>query len=133
MRRLAAAVPGAPAFLPHVTLLGGVQSTEAAMLERARALAGQLKVGKWQGWFSALQAPQLHLQGTRTMLPHPPASCPSQPQLCPPPPLLQPYRIAFDRVSCGTIFHQCVYVLCETEPATMQVRQEGRAREGRGS
>lgn len=45
VRRLAAAVPGAPAFLPHVTLLGGVQSTEAAMLERARTLAGQLKVG----------------------------------------------------------------------------------------
>lgn len=44
VRRLAAAVPGAPTFLPHVTLLGGVRTSEADVLERARTLAGQLKV-----------------------------------------------------------------------------------------
>lgn len=44
VRRLAAAVPDAPTFLPHVTLLGGVRATEADVLERARSLAGQLKV-----------------------------------------------------------------------------------------
>ena len=45
---------------------------------------------------------------------------PARPPACPLP-LLQPYRIAFDRVACGAIFHQCVYVLCATEAATMQV------------
>lgn len=44
VRRLAAAVPGAPTFLPHVTLLGGVRTTEADMLERAHTLSAQLKV-----------------------------------------------------------------------------------------
>lgn len=44
VRRLAAAVPGAPTFLPHLTLLGGVRTSEADVLERARTLAGQLKV-----------------------------------------------------------------------------------------
>lgn len=33
----------------------------------------------------------------------------------------QPYCISFDCVTYGSIFHQCVYVLCKTEAATMQV------------
>lgn len=33
---------------------------------------------------------------------------------------LEPYWISFDRVSCGSIFHQCVYVLASNDPATMQ-------------
>ena len=45
IRGLAARVPGAPPFAPHVTLLGGVRSAdEAGVLATARQLAQQLKV-----------------------------------------------------------------------------------------
>jgi hypothetical protein len=52
-----------------------------------------------------------------------PLLLPPIPPICPPSrfPLLQPYCIAFDRVACGSIFHQCVYVLCEAGEATLQV------------
>lgn len=33
---------------------------------------------------------------------------------------LKPYRITLDRVSYGSIFHQCVYMLCGTGTDTMQ-------------
>ncbi|EFN53969.1 hypothetical protein CHLNCDRAFT_135910 [Chlorella variabilis] len=68
IRSLSARVPGAPPFLPHVTLLGGIHTTEA-----------------------------------------------------------DPYRISFARAACGAIFHQCVYLLCETQPDTMQARAAGAA------
>lgn len=74
IRGLVARTPGAPPVLPHVTLLGGIKSTEADVLARARQLAATLK----------------------------------------------PYRITFDRVACGSIFHQCVYVLCKADEQTMQ-------------
>lgn len=44
IRRLAAAVPDAPLFQPHVTLLGGIAAEESEVLKRAQALARQLKV-----------------------------------------------------------------------------------------
>lgn len=68
-------MPDAPPFQPHVTLLGGIAAAEGDVLQRAQALARQLK----------------------------------------------PYRISFDRVACGAIFHQCVYVLCRTDADAMQV------------
>lgn len=34
-----------PLFEPHVTLLGGIDGEEDAVLEKARSLAGKLKVG----------------------------------------------------------------------------------------
>lgn len=43
------------------------------------------------------------------------------PPSCALPPLFsQPYRITLDRAASGAIFHQCVYVLCATDAATMQ-------------
>ncbi|KAL4420042.1 hypothetical protein ABPG77_007481 [Micractinium sp. CCAP 211/92] len=74
IKGLAGRTPGAPVFQPHVTLLGGIQATEADVLHRAQQLAARLK----------------------------------------------PYRITLDQVSCGSIFHQCVYVLCSTGAETMQ-------------
>jgi hypothetical protein len=45
IRGLAARVPGAPHFVPHVTLVGGVRSAdEAGVLATALQLAQQLKV-----------------------------------------------------------------------------------------
>ncbi|KAL4440633.1 hypothetical protein ABPG75_003634 [Micractinium tetrahymenae] len=74
IKGLAGRTPGAHAFLPHVTLLGGIHTTQADVLQRAQQLAARLK----------------------------------------------PYRITFDKVSYGAIFHQCVYVLCATDGDIMQ-------------
>ncbi|PSC67618.1 poly(A) RNA polymerase GLD2 [Micractinium conductrix] len=81
IRALAAATPGAPPFAPHVTLLGGIRTTEADVLARAKRLAAELK----------------------------------------------PYRVAFDRVSSGAVFHQCVYLLCRQEAETMAAGAATRA------
>lgn len=43
---------------------------------------------------------------------------------------MQPYRVSFDRVACGAAFHQCVYVLCATDAATMQAGAAARAAYG---
>lgn len=43
-KRLSASVPDAPQFPPHVTLIGGVKTSEADVLARAAALAQQLIV-----------------------------------------------------------------------------------------
>lgn len=45
IKGLAGRTPGAPVFQPHVTLLGGIQATEADVLHRAQQLAARLKVG----------------------------------------------------------------------------------------
>lgn len=34
--------------------------------------------------------------------------------------LLQPYRISFDKPDYGSIFHQCVYMLCHQDDPTMK-------------
>lgn len=34
--------------------------------------------------------------------------------------LLQPYRIKFDKPGYGSIYHQCVYMLCHQDDATMK-------------
>lgn len=39
---------------------------------------------------------------------------------------LQPYRISFDKVAFGGIFHQCVYVLCHQDPPTMKAGSAAR-------
>ncbi len=43
---------------------------------------------------------------------------------------MQAYRINFDDVSYGSIFHQCVYVRCKLHAATLQAAR--RAREAFG-
>lgn len=34
--------------------------------------------------------------------------------------VLQPYRITFDKPNYGSIYHQCVYMLCHQEGDTMK-------------
>lgn len=51
IRSLSARVPGAPPFLPHVTLLGGIHTTEADVLQRAQQLAAKLKAGHLHALF----------------------------------------------------------------------------------
>ncbi len=36
---------------------------------------------------------------------------------------LQPYRIKFDHPAYGGIYHQCVYMLCHQDDATMRAGQ----------
>ena len=87
------------------------------MLSRAAKLAGALRVSSGGGWehrshpTSNTPAPTL----THCV----PSSCMGA--------CVQPYRISFDRVSSGAIFHQCVYVLCGAEAATMAAGAAARA------
>lgn len=126
IKSLAGRTPGAPTFLPHVTLLGGIRATEADVLARAQQLAARLKVG-WPtpgGVPSKAEvmdatfvrsARQTQARGIA-------ANCSPAPRLLRMSPLhLQPCRISFDQVSYGAIFHQCVYVLCGTDADIMQV------------
>ena len=39
---------------------------------------------------------------------------------------VQPYRINFEDMSCGSIFHQCVYLLCCQDTATLGAGQTAR-------
>lgn len=39
---------------------------------------------------------------------------------------LEPYRINFEDLSCGSIFHQCVYLLCCQDTATLGAGQTAR-------
>ena len=39
---------------------------------------------------------------------------------------LQKLHIMFDSVAYGDIFHQCVYLLCQTDPAIMAAGAEAR-------
>ncbi len=39
---------------------------------------------------------------------------------------VQPYRINFEDLSCGSIFHQCVYLLCCQDTATLGAGQTAR-------
>ena len=132
IKGLAGRTSGAPVFQPHVTLLGGIHATEADVLRQAQELAARLKVGPHRptplledGMMCALgvhpcmrHEPSLprthgiHLSSATPKLPPLPTPC-TLPR--------QPYRITLDRVSYGSIFHQCVYMLCGTGTDTMQV------------
>lgn len=122
-------------------MLGGIKTTEADVLARAQQLAATLKVGAGklayqparethapaglQHFYCMQQCLEVQQQRVQcvvaasclpsTLL----ARCHAEVPLTFP---LQPYRISFDRVSSGSIFHQCVYVLCSTEADTMQAR-----------
>lgn len=98
---LARRFPDAPNFPPHVTLIGGFEAGEAEARAVLRALAAKLQVRRYFN--------ERHV------------AWPSQVQHVLAAPLLQPYRLTLDRVASGAIFHQCVFVLCAADDATMQV------------
>lgn len=40
---------------------------------------------------------------------------------------MQPYRITFELAAYGTLFHQCVYLLCRRDPAALAAAAAARA------
>ena len=40
--------------------------------------------------------------------------------------LLQPYRIRFDKPSYGSIYHQCTFMLCQQDAATMNAGKQSK-------
>lgn len=131
IQQLAERVPDAPSFAPHLTLLGGIGKPREEVLQLTEQLASQLQVSHWVprrscGWgFTANCRPELEVVVLSLCFrpPHLAAALPCSgithltlpcPSAC-----LQPYCISFDRVSFGSIFHQCVYILCNTEQPVM--------------
>lgn len=88
---------------------GGEAGYQVPSAIRCNTLCCCANSGNWAAFSAPASHPPNHLQPPVRPFTHPNP--------------LQPYRISFDSVACGSIFHQCVYVLCALEADTMQVRR----------
>lgn len=101
----------APSFEPHVTLLGGTEQSEEDALRITAELAQSLQVGELHDYVCDIAeqcAAALHSSQAHASL-H-----------------AQAYRLEFQDVSYGKIFHQCVYVRCKTTDAVMDAAKRTR-------
>lgn len=110
-----------PSFQPHVTLLGGTEQSEEDALRITAELAQSLPVRQPFGTVMSenemratdmqmlFAVQNLRVQSSEAILL-----------------TAQAHRIEFQDVSYGAIFHQCVYVRCKTDGATMDAAQQTR-------
>lgn len=141
----AGAVAHAPAFKPHVTLLGGIEATELDVMTKADALARQLAVrgcaggvlaaeggrdlawrgvGGWEG--GPCSKSSVVMQGRMGRGHASDQWVPCSPFLAQQPTTAQPYDVEFEEVGTGTFFFQCVLIKCKQTPAVMAAAQKTR-------
>jgi 2'-5' RNA ligase len=102
----------APSFEPHVTLVGGTEQSEEDALRITADLAQSLQVGHVHHYVCVIAEYSARRQCT-----HLKAHASRH---------AQAYRLEFQDVSYGSIFHQCVYVRCKTTDAAMDAAKRTR-------
>jgi 2'-5' RNA ligase len=96
----------APTFEPHVTLLGGTEQSEEDAVRITADLAQSLQVGDLRPHACMWACNKLPKDARPIVKAHAALYA-------------QAYRLDFQDVSYGKIFHQCVYVRCKPSDAAM--------------